>query len=126
MEERRCLECGEPLRGRADQKYCNDLCRNAYNNKKLSGSSNFIRKTNRILKKNHAILEELNPEDKPTTLKSILEKNDGDCPVYFELETPHSYRVLVQSVEVQGVAISEKLTKAVETLLGEDSVHIEY
>jgi DNA polymerase-3 subunit alpha len=59
-------------------------------------------------------------------LKNILEKNEGDCPVYFELETPHSYRVLVQSVEVQGVAISEKLTKAVETLLGEDSVHIEY
>lgn len=59
-------------------------------------------------------------------LKNILEKNEGECPVYFELETPHSYRMLVQSVEVQGVAVSEQLTKAVETLLGEESVHIEY
>lgn len=62
MNERTCLDCGEPLRGRADQKFCNDLCRNSYNNKKLGSSTNFMRKINRILKKNHALLEELNPE----------------------------------------------------------------
>ena len=93
MEERRCLECGEPLRGRADQKYCNDLCRNAYNNKKLSGSSNFIRKINRILKKNHAILEELNPEDKTTTLKSILEKKGFNFEYYTNTYTTQAGRV---------------------------------
>jgi DNA polymerase-3 subunit alpha len=59
-------------------------------------------------------------------LKSILERNEGECPVYFELETPHSYRMLVQSVEIQGVTISKKLTEAVESLLGEAAVHIEY
>ena len=78
MEKRFCLECGEILRGRADQKFCNDLCRNAHNNKKLSSSSNLIRKINRILKKNHQILEELNPEEKSTTLKSILDKKEFD------------------------------------------------
>jgi F0F1-type ATP synthase delta subunit len=93
MEERRCLECGEPLRGRADQKYCNDLCRNAYNNKKLSGSSNFIRKINRILKKNHAILEELNPEDKTTTLKSILEKKGFNFEYFTNTYTTQAGRV---------------------------------
>lgn len=74
MNERICLDCGEPLRGRADQKFCNDLCRNSYNNKKLSGSTNFMRKINRILRKNHAILEALNPEEKGMTFRSILEK----------------------------------------------------
>jgi DNA polymerase-3 subunit alpha len=59
-------------------------------------------------------------------LKNILEKNEGDCPVFFELETPHSYRMLVQSVEVQGVTLSDQLTKAVESLLGEAGVQIEY
>ena len=28
MEKRFCLDCGEPHKGRADQKFCNDLCRN--------------------------------------------------------------------------------------------------
>lgn len=74
MQTRTCLECGEPLRGRADQKFCNDSCRNAYNNKKLSGSTKTIRKINRILKNNHRILEEANPEGKTTAYKSTLEK----------------------------------------------------
>jgi len=75
MEQRKCLECDEPLRGRADQKFCSDACRNAYNNKKLSGSTNYMRKINRILKKNHSILENLNQSGKTTLFKSALEKN---------------------------------------------------
>jgi len=59
-------------------------------------------------------------------LKEILEKHPGDCPVLFELETPHSYRMIAQSIEVQGVSPSEDLTKNIENLLGEDSVLIEY
>ncbi|HKI87593.1 MAG TPA: hypothetical protein VKA38_01110, partial [Draconibacterium sp.] len=66
MEERKCLECGEPLRGRADQKFCNDLCRNAYNNKKLGASNKYMRKINRILKTNRMVLQELNTDDKTT------------------------------------------------------------
>jgi DNA polymerase-3 subunit alpha len=59
-------------------------------------------------------------------LKELLEKCPGECPVFFELETPHSYRVLAQSIEVHGVSPSEELTKSVEQLLGENSVFIEY
>ncbi len=59
-------------------------------------------------------------------LKGMLERNQGSCPVLFELETPHAYRMLVQSVEIQGVSPSEELTKNIENLLGEGSVIVEY
>ena len=93
METRTCLECNEPLKGRADQKYCNDLCRNAYNNKKLSGATNFMRKINRILKKNHSILEELNPEEKTTTFKGTLEKRGFNFNYYTNIYTTKTDRV---------------------------------
>lgn len=82
MEKRYCLECGESLRGRSDQKFCNDLCRNAFNNRRVSASTNLMRKINRTLKKNHSILEELNPEDKITVFKSQLEKKEFDFNYY--------------------------------------------
>ena len=60
------------------------------------------------------------------SLRDILEKNPGDCPVFFELETPHVNKVVTQSVEVKGVAPSETMAKAIEDVLGEGSVVIEY
>jgi DNA polymerase-3 subunit alpha len=59
-------------------------------------------------------------------LKEMLDKNPGKCPVIFELETPHSYRMVAQSIEIQGVSPSDDLTKNIESLLGEGSVLIEY
>jgi DNA polymerase-3 subunit alpha len=59
-------------------------------------------------------------------LKIVLDAYEGKCPVYFELETPHSYRVVAQSAEVQKVTPSEDLIKKVEALLGEKSVSVDY
>jgi len=59
-------------------------------------------------------------------LKSVLDKYEGRCPVTFELETPHAYRMVAQSVEVQSVTPTEELKKRIESLLGENSVHIDY
>jgi DNA polymerase-3 subunit alpha len=59
-------------------------------------------------------------------LKTILEKYPGQCPIFFELEIPHSYRLVAQSIEVRGVLPSDELAKEVQNLLGEDSVVIEY
>ena len=53
-----CLECGEKIMGRSDKKFCNDGCRNAYNNKHKKDSSNLMRNINNKLRKNHRILSE--------------------------------------------------------------------
>ncbi|HKJ77934.1 MAG TPA: hypothetical protein VKA10_00310 [Prolixibacteraceae bacterium] len=90
MEKRTCLECGEPLRGRADQKYCNDLCRNAYNNKKQGTTTKLMRRVNRILKTNHSILKELNTEDKTTIFSSKLEKRNFNFNFFTHTYTTRS------------------------------------
>jgi len=59
-------------------------------------------------------------------LKAILERNLGECPVFFELEKPLAYRLVAQSIEIRGVSPSEELTQTLEGLLGENSVIIEY
>lgn len=59
----KCLYCHKAIQGRADKKYCDDYCRNAYNNKLKGSANNFIRKVNYILTKNRRILETYFPED---------------------------------------------------------------
>ena len=74
MKERKCLQCFEQLRGRADQKFCSDQCRSAYNNQQHVESNNVIKMINRILKKNYFILADLNSKGKTSALKSELQK----------------------------------------------------
>lgn len=64
IEKQRCLECGTELRGRSDQKFCSDMCRNSYNNKISSEVNNYVRNINNILRRNRRILLNLNPRGK--------------------------------------------------------------
>ena len=59
IQERTCLDCGKTLRGRVDKKFCDDACRNNYNNRQNSDQTNFVRKVNNVLKKNRRILLEV-------------------------------------------------------------------
>lgn len=59
---RTCLACGKALKGRLDKKFCDDYCRNSYNNQQNSDQNNFVRNVNNILRKNRRILEEFIPE----------------------------------------------------------------
>jgi len=52
-----CLACNKKLQGRADKKFCNDYCRNNYNNSLKSVNSNVVRNINNVLQKNRRILE---------------------------------------------------------------------
>lgn len=60
-EEKSCLECGEPLRGRVDKKFCSDGCRVSFNNRINSQDVRYVRNINNILRKNRRILIALNP-----------------------------------------------------------------
>lgn len=70
--DRLCLECGTRLMGRIDQKFCNDQCRNTYNNRLNSDDSKFVKNINNKLRKNRRILRELNPEGKTKEKKQSL------------------------------------------------------
>lgn len=66
MEKRVCKECGDSLKGRKDQKFCSDYCRNTHNNRLHEDANNYVRRINNILRKNRRILEQLNPKGKKT------------------------------------------------------------
>ena len=57
-----CLACGKPVKGRSDKKFCDDFCRNTYNNQLKSGDNNYVRNVNNCLRRNRRILEAILPE----------------------------------------------------------------
>ena len=59
--EKKCVECNKPLKGRTDKKFCDDFCRNSFNNKLNSDTNGYVRSINNILRKNRRILEEALP-----------------------------------------------------------------
>ena len=61
LETKTCLACVKPLKGRIDKKFCDDYCRNNYNNlQKAKGNySSFVRNINNTLLKNRKILESI-------------------------------------------------------------------
>lgn len=66
QEKRLCLSCGKMLKGRVDKKFCDDGCRNNYNNVQNSDRNNYVRNVNNILRKNRRMLEELLPSTEKT------------------------------------------------------------
>ena len=59
MTVKSCLACERPIKGRTDKKFCDDSCRNNYNNRLYSYSIPVVRNINNILRKNRKILENL-------------------------------------------------------------------
>ena len=69
-----CLTCNKPLKGRTDKKFCDDYCRNAYNNQLKAAKNNLVRNINNALGKNRRILESLfkTPDETTKTTKDKL------------------------------------------------------
>jgi len=66
-DKKTCLACSKPIRGRADKKFCDDLCRNSYNNQLKAYSNNYVRNISNILRKNRRILKDLLPDSEEVT-----------------------------------------------------------
>ncbi|WP_412850723.1 hypothetical protein ACL0VS_00495 [Chryseobacterium sp. PMSZPI] len=81
-----CLECGEKIIGRSDKKFCNDACRNAYNNKQNKDSSNLMRNINNKLRKNYRILVEVNIDGKTKIARSKLDSLGFDFDYFTNLK----------------------------------------
>lgn len=75
LPQRNCKACGMVLKGRIDKKFCDDYCRNNFNNlQKAKGSySSCIRNINNALLKNRKILETILPSAEETA-KATREK----------------------------------------------------
>lgn len=71
-----CMDCGEKIKGRSDKKFCNDQCRNNFNNKQNSEEKEMVRKVNSILKRNRKILAQSIPAEGKTkiTKTRLIEK----------------------------------------------------
>jgi predicted nucleic acid-binding Zn ribbon protein len=72
MTNKICQECGKSITGRLDKKFCDDYCRNSFNNKVARKSEKWITEINRILRKNRSILKTLNPEGLTSVKKEYL------------------------------------------------------
>lgn len=54
-----CLQCGKPLKGRSDKRYCDDVCRNAFFNELKKADHEKMSQVELALKKNRRILKDL-------------------------------------------------------------------
>ncbi len=70
--KRECLDCGSPLHGRTDKKFCDDQCRSSYNNHIKAGVACALRPVNAILRKNHSILTRLCTGSKAKLMRDDL------------------------------------------------------
>lgn len=85
LNERVCLYCGDPIVGRSDKKFCDDQCRNTYNNKVNRIHELTIIETNKILRKNRSILSRLSPAGKTTIPRTYLELGGFDFDHFTKL-----------------------------------------
>ena len=85
--DKTCLECGETFKGRADKKFCSDMCRNSYNNKLNSDTTNYVRNVNNILRKNRRVLEELIPDETAKASKTKLNEKGFNFNYYTNIYT---------------------------------------
>lgn len=77
-DPRTCPECGRRLTGRADKKFCSDMCRNTHNNRLTAFKNNTIRTIHYTLKRNRRILDSLCPAGKNRVQRKTMNGFDFD------------------------------------------------
>jgi len=94
MPEKTCLECHKAINGRSDKKFCDDGCRNTYNNRRNSDADEVIKNINSILRKNRQIIQNLLPTGEKIT---VSEKTLKALGFNFEYIT-HLYETRAGSI----------------------------
>lgn len=77
-KEKICQQCGKKLTGRLDKKFCDDQCRNTFNNQNKRDDQQYIQEVNRLIRKNRRILKSLCPIGKATVRKEVLDTMQYD------------------------------------------------
>ena len=71
--EKKCPECGSRYHGRSDKKFCSDYCRSTFNNRNKPESLEYVKRVNKILRRNRKILDELNESGTKRAVLSHLQ-----------------------------------------------------
>jgi len=72
-----CQQCGKPLRGRAEKKFCDSGCKNLYNNELRAIENAAVRQVRGLLLKNRRILQGLLAEKEVRKIKGIALREQG-------------------------------------------------
>lgn len=75
--QRYCKECSSVLKGRRDQKFCSDYCRNQFNNRSYALHFAVQKQINRILIQNKQILAQLVVIEKKRKVQEVELQRKG-------------------------------------------------
>lgn len=73
-----CFNCGKPIVGRRDKKFCDSQCKAEHHNKNKSYGELYIASIQSITRQNRRILKTLCPEGKATVRKEVLDSMGYD------------------------------------------------
>lgn len=72
IDKKLCLQCGKPLKGRADKQFCDIGCKNEYHNADLAEGEKIYKRVLKILRNNRKVLKETLGEK--TSIDIAMEK----------------------------------------------------
>ncbi|MBS1581749.1 MAG: hypothetical protein JST66_06055 [Bacteroidetes bacterium] len=107
IETKVCPECGDPIKGRTDKKFCSDACRNIYHYRSNNAPINYVRNVVNTLKRNRRILSELNPEGKTKVHRSKLIEKGYDFMYHTNIYRTKAGNVYVFCFEHGYLELSE-------------------
>ena len=74
LSPNKCLKCSKTIAGRTDKKFCDQYCKNSFNNQSQSVEEQFIKMINASIRKNRRILKTLSPQGKAIVRKDIAQQ----------------------------------------------------
>ncbi|MDX5422796.1 MAG: hypothetical protein LPK14_11120 [Hymenobacteraceae bacterium] len=79
-DNRKCGQCGGPMTGRSDKKFCSDQCRAAAGNRRKldDEGEQLMRQVNATLRRNRHLLKQASPLGKTTVRRKALELQGFD------------------------------------------------